>query len=129
MSDYSVDFIARVIKHSELIDSFIERTTSDLFSVGYEIRSSDEFYSQEGNTLRNPAPQGTRVPNRDSLKENCIIWRADIDRALDQLSWEERFCVIYFFRLHERGVTKSKETAVAAIEKMARFLNDGLLAA
>ncbi len=48
---------------------------------------------------------------------------ADVDRALDQLSLEERLAVIYFLTIYEgKKPDKAAAAAMEAIDKMVVFL-------
>jgi hypothetical protein len=125
--EYTVDLISEVIANRELIEAFLERTTSELFTVHYvHTNPWDDYFQEPGHTLENDLPHTTRVPNKDSLRENLMVILADIDRALKILTLEERLAVIYYLTLYQgRKGGKSAAAAHEALVKMTTYLNNG----
>lgn len=126
MKDYTEELVIAILQNQELIDAFLERTTAELFPVYYNLGASDDFYSQEGNTLRDSGPGGTRVPKRDSLKENLMVLKADVESALNKLDPWDQISVEYYFRFWDgKRPTKSSIIALAAVTKIVELLNNG----
>ena len=126
MQEYTADFLQRLIQNRDLINSFLERTTGEIFPT-YYLAKEDEWYQLENNTLRSDSPGGTRVPKKDGLRENLIVWTADLDRALSILSIPERLCCLYYYGIYEKGRFKNVALAEQSLHKLVDFLNYGHL--
>ncbi len=121
--DYTRETVMEIIRHRDYIESFLERTTGEIFPTYYDA-GDDGYYDQEGNTLNNNGPHNTRVPKRDSLRENQHDMHVDIDRALQSLTLEQRLAVLYYLTIYQgRKGSKSEANAIEAVEQMVSYLN------
>lgn len=125
MQEYTPEFLQRLIRNRELIDSFLERTTGEIFPT-YYTSGEDAWYQQENNTLRSNSPGGTRVPKKDGLRENLICWLTDLDRALDTLTLPQKLCTLYYYGIYEKGRFKNVDLAEACLKRMVDYLNEGI---
>lgn len=121
--DYTRETVTELIRHRDYIESFLERTTGEIFPTYYDA-GDDGYYDQEGNTLNNNGSHNTRVPKRDSLRENLMVMLADIDCAMMALTLEQRLAVLYYLTIYQgRKGGKSEVNAMEAVEQMVQYLN------
>jgi hypothetical protein len=125
---YTFETIVAVLENYEFIESFLERSTNELFQVSYDYASGDDFWMQEGNTLLDKGSHNTRVPKGDKLKENLIVIKADIDKAISTLTIPEKIALWYVYQLASPKANNRKtSTALAldAVRKIVENLNNG----
>jgi hypothetical protein len=125
--EYTPGFVLAVIANDELISSFLESTTGVLTPSHYDNAPKQvvEFLQQEGHTLWNTGNRTTNVPSRGGMRENLIIWRADIAQARKTLSLEEDMALMQrASRKAGRPSSKLTEVSERALAKVCAFLND-----
>lgn len=125
---YNFDVIVSFLENYDAVEAFLERTTNELFKVGYDYADSDEFWQQEGNTLQDRGSHNTRIPKQDKLKENLIVMKADIDKSIKLLAVEEQIALWYTYQLSPTKANNRKNTsamASEAVRKIVENLNDG----
>lgn len=123
---YTREFIIKIIKYSEHIQSVKEKTTRTLIPNNY--KENDNFDPMgEGNTLKQKGFGGSRIPkNTNDIIEVLSCITADIDLALDTLEPEERMAVFLKFGPYNTTATPQlSELAEAGLLKMVDYLNGG----
>ena len=124
---YTFDVIVAILENWEFIESYLERTTQELFLVSYDYASGDDFWMQEGNTLLDKGSHNTRVPKGDTLKENLLVIKADVDKAMKTLDLKEQIAIWYVYQLaSSKANTRKTSTALAedGVRKLVENLND-----
>src|SRR5690242_93273 len=96
---YDTDLVAAILKSWELINSFKERVTHEAFPTYYVYGLDDSFWMEEGHTLLDKGPHNTRVPKKDNLKENLIVWQADITKAIKSLPPADQIELRYHYQI------------------------------
>ena len=128
--EYTAELLIKAIANMERIKAFLERTTSELFPLYFQIEVPDGYRMSEGHTLEDLSPHSTRVPTKDSLKETLLILICDVERAMYSLDPMIRLELVLSL---DEGFSKRKDneeielsaTCREAVDKMVEFLNEG----
>src|SRR5690242_1582599 len=124
--EYSAGFVLAILQNDDYITSFLESTTGILMPSALSVVPKDlvSFMQQEGHTLWNMGSRTTNVPSRGGMRENLIIWRADISKACKTLTPDEQEAMNYrVSRKAGRPNPTLMELSDQALNKICEYLN------
>ena len=96
---YSFSVVERFLINLELAEAFLHRVTEDVVEKKYQSsREIDpKFFVEEGHTMWDGSPGGTRVPKRSGLRETILNLKADFDYARSMVLDDGQDLVLMFF--------------------------------